>query len=130
MALPPITVQLSKFEQIEILRAEIQTRDEELKQAERLIRETLSEVERQKYLQTLHPLFKELQPPRDAAGLAQLLAKREALGTALQSMQATLTALERETAGQARPIHAAAAAAGAKRRFDSFDDFRANRGEK
>ncbi|MCY3022572.1 MAG: hypothetical protein NTW87_26630 [Planctomycetota bacterium] len=132
MSLPPLAVQLSKFEQIEILRLEIEAREEELHQLERRIRETLFEIERQRYLQTLHPLFQQLQPPPDAAQLPQLNARRDALGEALKTMQASLAALERETAGQARPPSAPrggpnASLSGPRRRFDSFEDFRANR---
>lgn len=137
MAAPPITVQLTKFEQIEILRAEIEARDEELRKTEVLIRDTTTEIERQRYLQTLHVLFSTLPPPPEAANLPQLEIKRQALREATQVMQVALSALEKETAGQiapppragglGRPGAAPAAASGPRRKFDSFDDFKANR---
>jgi hypothetical protein len=142
MALPPIHLQLSKFEQIEILRAEIELREGELKQAEKQIRDTLYELERQRYLQSVHPIFSQLPPPEQAANLTQFNANREALGEAIQAMQTTLGALEAETAGQVappsrglntpRPGTAPGTGAGAlpprRPKFDSFDDFRANKG--
>jgi len=143
MALPPIQIQLSKFEQLEILRSEIELREGELKQTEKSIREVLFEQERQKYLQTIHPIFSQLPPPQHAATLPQLHANREALGEAIVVMQTAFQALEAETHGQNAPPSrnpsvlrsaagasgAAAPAAGAPRRakFDSFDDFRANK---
>ncbi|HYF48928.1 MAG TPA: hypothetical protein VEJ63_05965 [Planctomycetota bacterium] len=143
MALPPIQIQLSKFEQIEILRQEIELREGELKQTEKSIREVLFELERQRYLQTIHPIFGQLPQPQQAATLPQLQANREALADAITTMQTALTALESETHGQTAPPSrnpsvlrqqqaggaGAAGAAGAPRRakFDSFDDFRANR---
>lgn len=145
MALPPIQVQLSKFEQIEILRQEIELREEEFKQTEKYIRTIMWEVERQKYLQSIHPLFQQLQPPAEAASLVQFAANREALQSAIDVMKAQLLALEAETRGQAAPAGlrasmpqrpgapgAAAGAAGGipgapKRKFDNFDDFRTQR---
>jgi hypothetical protein len=137
MALPPIAIQLSKFEQIEILRAEIELREGELKLVEKHIRDCMFELERQRYLQTIHPVFQQLPPPEQAANLPQLHANRETLSDAVQAMQATMQALEGETAGQSAPPSrnpglqrpGAAAPAGAPRRakFDSFEDFKANK---
>ena len=103
MALPPIQIQLSKFEQLEIVRAEIELREKELKQTEKSIREVLFEVERQRYLQTIHPIFSQLPPPEQAANLPQLHANREALAAAIEAMQAAVKALEGATAGQTAP---------------------------
>ena len=143
MSLPPIQIHLSKFEQIEILRSEIELREHELKQTEKSIREVLFEQERQKYLQTIHPIFAQLPEPPHAENMPQMLANREALGAALLVMQEALNALETETAGQAAPpsrnpglpragaAGSAGAAAGSavprRAKFDSFDDFKANR---
>jgi chromosome segregation ATPase len=131
MPAPPITVQLTKFEQIEILRAEIDARESELKQLERQVREILFEMERQKLLQSLHAVFRELRPPADAVNLPQLQGRREAITEAVQVLQASLANLERETVGQV-PTGTARPAAGAPggrpgRKFDSFDDFKASR---
>ena len=137
MSVLPIFVQLSKFEQIEILRAEIELREEELKTAEKQIRVILFELERQKYLQTVHQLFQQLQAPEQAGDVPQLNANREALNNAIQSMKAALGALEADTAGQSAPASrglqaqraggAAAPSAVRRAKFDSFDDFKATR---
>ena len=100
---PPISVQLSKFEQLEILRSEIEAREEQLKQTERQIREILYEMERQRYLQSLHAIFAQLPLPEGAENLEQLNQIRDALGDAILAMQAALRQLEAETAGQTAP---------------------------
>jgi len=141
MALPPIAVQLSKFEQLEIVRQEIEARETELKHVEKQIRDCMFELERQRFLQTLHPIFQQMTKPEQAAHLPQLNANRESLSGAIQSMQGALAALEGETAGQHAPPSrnpglqragpgAAPAAGAAPRRakFDSFEDFRAAKG--
>jgi hypothetical protein len=142
MPLPPITVQLSKFEQLEIVRQEIEARETELKHIEKQIRDCMFELERQRYLQTIHPIFQQLAKPEQAAHRPQLHAGREAVAGAIQNMQAALAALEAETAGQNAPpsrnpglqrptgVGSGQQAAAAPRRakFDSFDDFRAARG--
>ncbi len=138
MASPPIAITLSKFEQLEILRAEIELREGELKQVEKQIRDCMFELERQRFLQTIHPVFAQLAPPEQAANLPQLHANRETLADAVRTMQAMMTQLESETAGQSAPASrnpglqrpgAPAPAAGAPRRakFDSFEDFRATK---
>jgi len=134
MAAPPIAVQLTKFEQLEILRTEVKEREEELKQNEKQIRSLLYEVERIRYLQTLHPLFQQLRAPAELQQLPQLQQQRELLADALRVLTGAITQLEAETAGMTPPpstqrpaAPGAAGAAGARRRFDSFDDFRANR---
>ncbi len=139
MPLPPIQIQLTKFENIEILRQEIELREEELKQTEKYIRGILWEVERQKYLQTVHPLFQQLQTPAEAANLPQFHSNREALAAAVETMQAELKRLEAETKGQTAPSGwkanmparagqpAAPGLQAKKAKFDSFDDFRTQR---
>lgn len=129
MALEPINIQLSKFEQIEVLRQEIELRGEELKETEKSIRAVLWEIERIKYLSTVHPLFRQLPQPAEAANLPQLQANREALGQAIEALKVSLTALEGETKGMQPPparagMPGAGAGAAPRKKFDSFDDFR------
>jgi hypothetical protein len=99
----PIAVQLSKFEQLEILRHEIEAKNEELKEVERNIKDTLYDVERLRYLQSLHPLYHQVPPPEKAAHLPQLTQMRDAITDAIVTMQAALKALEADTAGQTAP---------------------------
>ena len=133
----PITLQLSKFEQIEILRAEIEKREEELKQIERQMREVLFELERQRYLQTVHAMFHEMPQPEQATNMPHYAVAHDTLSEAIEAMHATLTRLQSETAGQtappsrsaqqARPGMAAPSAPAVRRKFDSFDDFKSNK---
>ena len=137
MALPPITVQLSKFEQLEILRGEIELREGELKTAEKQIKDCMFELERQRFLQGVHAVFQQLPPPEHAANLPQLNANRQVLADAIETMQAMMKQLEGETVGQAAPASRnpgmrpgpaqPQGAAPRRAKFDSFDDFRANK---
>ncbi|MGD0091962.1 MAG: cell division protein FtsA [Planctomycetota bacterium] len=136
MPVPPMTIELTTFEQLEIVRTEVEARDEELRQVESKIRTALFEAERLKYLQVLHPSYLELPQPPDVANVPQLEARREVLRQTLVTLRAALSALEKETAGQVAPAPrgktrvvtgAGAATPGQRRKFDSFDDFRANR---
>lgn len=128
MTLAPLTVLLTKFEQLEILRQEVETREAELRETERRIRELLFETERQKYLKSLHALFGDLKLPPEAGQMQTLYARREALHQALETMRKAMTALETETRGQAAPAPVRAGAApGARRGFESFEEFRNQR---
>lgn len=136
MALPTISVQLSKFEHIEILREEIEAREKELQESERKIREILWASEKQRYLKSLHPFFlSALQDSPEAAQIPQLHIRREALSQALEIMRVQLTQVEAETAGQTAPpsqgggvpqkkLSELQAQGPKKNRFDSFDDFK------
>lgn len=146
MALPPITVQLSKFEQLEILRLETEAREEELRGLETKIRDILYDVEKRRYLHSLHPIFQELEPHAEMVNYQTLVQRRQALDEALGNLKATTQQLEAETAGLTRPTNSlppgglralqasqpgssgAAGAAAPRRKFDSFDDFRATKG--
>ena len=136
MGLPPITVALTDFERLEILRHELELREQELQDAEKDVRRILYEVERQKYLASIHALFQQLPQPEEAANLPQLIANRDGLHQAIQAMKAALQALEAATRGAA-PTAAAPQRPGApqrgsapgsqRMRFDSFEEFRRQR---
>ena len=101
---PAITVSLSKYAHIEILRAEIGKLTNDLKELEVQIRNILLEEERQRYLQTVHSIFLHLQPPAGAQEMPQILIRRNQIFEALQALQAALTALEAETAAAAHAV--------------------------
>jgi hypothetical protein len=94
MPLAPITVQLSHFEQIEILRHEIEQFEEELKKTESRTRDVLYQVEKQRYLQTIHPVFQHSQAVADSNQLSELYTARETIASALEAMKAALAQLE------------------------------------
>jgi hypothetical protein len=134
MALPPITVQLSKFEQLEILRLEIDAREDELRELEAKLKAILYDVEKRRYLLSIHGFFQEVEPHPEMVNYQNLAQRRDILGQAIETLKSHLTALEAETGttGAARPALRPAAgpppAPGAPRkRFDSFDDFRTSR---
>lgn len=138
MALPPITVQLSKFEQLEILRLETEAREDELRALETKVRDILYDVEKRRYLHSLHPLFQEIEPHAEMVNYQAIVQRREAIDEALTNLKAATAALEAETGSAPRPAGglralqsqppAAASAAAPRRKFDSFDDFRATKG--
>lgn len=137
MGLAPISVELTDYEKIEILRHEIELREEELSEAEKSIRSIMYELERQRYLGTIHALFQQLPQPEEAAALPQLQANREGLSQAIQTMKAALQALEGAMAGAAPqgapaqrpglPQRQPSQAGGQRVRFDSFEQFRQQR---
>jgi len=131
MSLPPITLQLTKFEQLEILRQEVEAREEELRTIEKSVRQILWELERQKYLKSLTPFFEQLAAPEEAARLPDLEAYRVALGEAIETMKASVAALEKDTKDQVPPPNSKGNGPSRfgprKAGFDSFEDFRSQR---
>lgn len=138
MALPPIQISLTNFEQLEILRDEIETRTEELKETEKQIRAALYDKARIEYLRSQHPIFQQLEEPPALAQLDQYQAYRDALSEAIGRMRESLKALEAETRGQqappgtqapsARPGIPPPAAGRRAAKFDDFDAFKNARG--
>ena len=132
---PPITVELNKFAQIEIVRNEIARLEGTLKDVERQIRETLFEHERLRFLRGLHPIFQDLTPGEKLGDANKLNASRDTVFDALQTLQAALARLEAETGGKSiapapRPTSNPASTAGnpavaGRRRFESFEQFKA-----
>ncbi|HLX64636.1 MAG TPA: hypothetical protein VKX17_25410 [Planctomycetota bacterium] len=111
MPLPPISVQLTNFQQIEILRDQIEEFEEELKKTEARIREALYQVEKQRYLTALHPVFQHTPPQPDVQALPELHEARETLSSAVETMKAALAQLESVTGAVPRPPRPQAPAA-------------------
>ncbi|MEI6231568.1 MAG: hypothetical protein WCT04_00845 [Planctomycetota bacterium] len=109
MPLPPLSHQLSTFEQIEILRNEIEQFEEEFKKTESRIRDVLYQVEKQRFLTTVHHIFQHGQTLPEAQALPELNSTRETLASALEAMKQALSSLESASGGapirvpQARP---------------------------
>lgn len=102
MPLAPISIQLSNFQQIEILRDQIEQFEEELKKTESRIRDVLYQVEKQRYLRTVHSIFQQLADAPDSQALPELHVTREALADALDVMKTSLASLE-ATSGPTPP---------------------------
>jgi hypothetical protein len=92
--LTPITVQLTAFQQIEILRQEIEQFEEDLKKTEARIREVLYQGEKHRYLTTLHPVFQQTAAPRELQELPELNGTRESLAAGLEAMRKALVELQ------------------------------------
>ncbi len=102
MPLPPLTHQLSNFEQIEILRNEIEQFEEELKKTESRIRDVLYQVEKQRFLTTVHQIFQHGPVSADGEALPEMNTARETLASALDAMKRALAELE-AVSGSAPP---------------------------
>lgn len=94
MSLTPITVQLSNFQQIEILRDQIEQFEEDLKKTESKIRTAVYEEEKRRYLRSVHPIFQHSPEPEGSRELPEMQRMREALAGALESLKAALANLE------------------------------------
>ena len=79
MPLPLLTHQLSNFEQIEILRNEIDQFEEELKKTESRIRDVLYQIEKQRFLTTVHVVFQQGRLLPESESLTELNTTRETL---------------------------------------------------
>ena len=106
MPLPLMTHQLSNFEQIEILRHEIEEFEEELKKTESSIRDVLYKVEKQKFLMSVHHSFHSRYDGNESGSLNELYQTRETVSGALDAMKQLLASLEAASgtsAGSAAP---------------------------
>ncbi len=99
MPLPPITHTLSAFEQIEILRHEIEQFEEELKKSESNIRTVLYQIEKQRFLMSVHPIFNTGQIVPESDTLPEMYTARETLASALDAMKRLLADLEAASGG-------------------------------
>jgi hypothetical protein len=99
MPLQPLTHSLSNFEQIEILRNEIEQFEEELKKSESHIRTVLYEIEKQRFLMTVHPVFQNGQIIPESDALPEMYTLRETVASALEAMKRTLAELEAASGG-------------------------------
>ncbi len=126
MGLDPISVSLTKFQQLEILRQEEEDRAKEMAEVEKRIRNILWEMERLKYLQRVHPHYMSVKPPEEASALADLEKYRQSLGGALAAIKIAIQALEKELGpGVAAPPPGGSGQA--RRKYNSFEEFRRNR---
>ncbi len=94
MSLPPIGHTLSNFEQIEILRHEIEQFEEEFKKTESRIRDVMYQIEKQRFLMTVHQVFQHGPMIAEAAALPEMENTRETLASALGAMREILAELE------------------------------------
>jgi hypothetical protein len=137
----PIHVEFTIFNQIELLRQEVEKREEELRSVESSIRDILFELEKIRYLQSLDAFYhnqKNIAYPANYETFPDLEQRRSDLVRVIATLKQTLEIASQQTSG-ARPVKsagspdpaskspAAPSSGGAKRGFDDFDTFRQRR---
>jgi len=101
MGLDPITVTLSTFEKLEILRTEIKAREQELADTEKELRAALRSVATQRFLKSLAPYYNSVPLPPEAAAAPDLERKRHSLYQVIQAIRAQIPRLESTATGGA-----------------------------
>ncbi len=102
MGLEPVTVTLSSFERLEILRGEFKARAAELQETEKELRGALRELATHQYLKSVSPSYARRPVPQGAATVSELEERRRALHEILRAIGAAMPELERAT-GTGRP---------------------------
>jgi len=120
-----IGIQLSNFEKLQILREELEKRQEELTALEVSIRDNLFALERRRYLESLSPYYAaylaDAKLPT-ADEIAALEERRQQLRQLIQTIESAIAALVPSSAVAV----SAASGAARKSKFDSFEDFAKN----
>ena len=138
-----IHVDITIYNQIELLRQEIDRREEEFKSIESSIRAVLFELEKVRYLQSLDAFYHDpnnVSYPDNYESFPDMEQRRIDLFRVIATLKQQLNAAIQQT-GMPRPAPAAAseptarassassASGGPKRGFDDFDSFRRRRGK-
>lgn len=95
----PIIVTLSAFEKLEIVRAELRARSEELAAVERELRSAARALESYRFIKTISPYYAQRPEPEEASRVPELEARRQALYQLLQTLKATVPRLEGTASG-------------------------------
>ncbi|HTL54013.1 MAG TPA: hypothetical protein VL860_15680 [Planctomycetota bacterium] len=131
MSQEPIKVELTVFNQLQILRDELEARTAELAHLEGKMREIQFEIERIRYLGTIDPMLAQVEPPKEYAEFPKMEERRQSLYRAVAALKANLQVAETETggaaggsAGQRQPslaeLRAQKPPAAKRSRFDTF----------
>jgi hypothetical protein len=134
MGLEPISVELTDFNKLELLREEEERLGEELAEVEKSIRDIMLAAEKRAFLMSLASYYAKLKDgaAEDAAKLQELDSRRQLVHAALQVVRSHVAQTE-QSLGASAPSGASKAARaprGSSRSsgFESFDDFRQSRG--
>ena len=131
-----LSYELTPFERLEIIRLEVEERQEELAEVEATIRGVLYEVERLRLLAGISKAYAKAKAPEGYDKLDKLEARRVQLGAQIAALKAALPAIETQATGAAGGTAPAAGPAGASggakaqrkpKGFSSFDDFRSKK---
>lgn len=103
MALDPNRVELTKFEQLEILRHEEETLTEKSRETERAIADIQYQVARLRYLQSVDPYYHLLPPPEGLKQLPEWEKMRRDVTRALEAVRTQISLLEADASVKAGP---------------------------
>ena len=94
MALDPITVTLTTYEKLEILRGELKVREEELKKVEHDLRRAMQALAQHRYLKSLCTFYTHQPAPGEAAMVPDLDKRRQALFQVIAAIRSEIPRLE------------------------------------
>lgn len=114
MGLDPVTVTLTTFEKLQVLRGELKDREEELQGIEKNLRDALRALATHRYLRSVSPYYANRPPPPEAASVPEIEKRRQALYGVIQMIRAAIPRLE---AGVPAQGHAAPRQEGRRSRF-------------
>ena len=103
MGLDAITVTLNTFEKLEILRGELKAREELLQKVEKELRDAMRSLATHRYLKSVSPYYASRPTPPEAASVAELEKRRQALYQVIQEIRAAVPRLEVSVPGQGQP---------------------------
>ena len=126
-----IGYQLSGYEKIEIIRAEIRELEEKLSETETKLRGILYEVERLRFLAGLAKPYAKSSAPEGYDQIDSLEARRVELRGLIAALKAAVPGVEAQATGSVPPAGAPAQPAAKepgksqkRKGFESFEDFR------
>ena len=94
MGLEPITVTLSTYEKLEILRIELKVRQEELRNVEHDLRGAMRALAQHRYLKSLSTFYGGQPAPGEAGKVPELDKRRQALYQVIAAIRAEVPKLE------------------------------------
>jgi hypothetical protein len=133
MGLDPISVELSDFNRLEVLREEEARLCEELVEIEKQMRGRMLARAEAEFLMQLSPYYATKQEEVASNDVSELEARRQLINSAIEAVKAQREAFEQALAGQtpgggAAPKSAKTVSGSKSSSFQSFEDFRENRG--
>ena len=107
MGLDAVTVTLTTFEKVQILRGELKAREEELQAIEKNLRDALRSLTTHRYLKSISPYYAGRPAPAEAASVPEIEKRRKALYQVIQAIRAAAPRLEAAVPGkgQAQSAH-------------------------
>ncbi len=100
MGLDAITVTLTSFEKLEILRGELKAREEHVQKIEKELRSSMRSLATHLYLKSISPYYGSRPTPPEAASVGELEKHRQALYQVIQEIRAAIPRLEAAGSGQ------------------------------